>query len=125
MIWLHIIADLKKINFQKLELTEEKFKKFITHSLKETWLTELWSHYHTFWNPDEITGVIALSESHVTFHTWPEKDYISIDIFVCNLENDNSSKARMLYKSFVNFLQVWEIDEQFIERKSWKSLTDF
>ena len=118
MIWLHIIADLKKIDFQELQLTEKKMKKFITTSIKKIGLTELWSHYHTFWNLDEITWVIALAESHVTFHTWPEKDYISLDIFVCNLEENNSDKAKLLYQNIVNFLQAGEIDEQFIERKS-------
>jgi len=118
MIWLHIIADLKKIDFQKLQLTEDILKSFITDSLKEVWLTELWNHYHTFTNPDEITWVIALSESHVTFHTWPEKDYVSLDIFVCNVENNNSNKAKNLYSKFIIFLQAWEIDEQMIERKS-------
>jgi len=118
MIWLHIIADLKKINFQKLKLTENKLKIFISSSLKEIWLTELWSHYHTFWKANEITWVIALAESHITFHTWPEKDYVSLDIFVCNMENNNSNKARKLYKKFIDFLEVWEIDEQLIERKS-------
>lgn len=118
MIWLHIIADLKKIDFQKLELTENKLRDFIKLSLIEVWLTELWSHYHTFSNPDEITWVIALAESHVTFHTWPEKDYVSLDIFVCNVENNNSEKAKNLYSKFIEFLNAGEIDEQLIERKS-------
>lgn len=118
MIWLHIIADLKQINFQKLNLTQNKIQKFITTTLNEVWLTELWNHYHTFSKPDEITWVIALAESHVTFHTWPEKDYISLDIFVCNLENNNSHKAKLLYKNIIEFFQPNEIDEQLLERKA-------
>jgi S-adenosylmethionine/arginine decarboxylase-like enzyme len=118
MIWIHIIADLKKINFRKLELTENTLKTFISTSLKEVWLTELWNHYHTFTNPDEITWVIALAESHITFHTWPEKDYISLDIFVCNIENNNSNKAKALYQEFIAFVHPWEIEEQIIERRS-------
>jgi S-adenosylmethionine decarboxylase proenzyme len=118
MIWIHIIADLKKIDFKKLQLTEKKLQIFISKSLKDVWLTELWNHYHTFSNPDEITGVIALAESHITFHTWPEKKYISVDIFVCNIENNNSDKAKALYKKIVSFIKPWEIEEQIIERSS-------
>ena len=118
MIWLHIISDLKKINFDSLQLSEKKIKIFISNSIKQVWLTELWSYYHTFWKSDEITWVIALAESHVTFHTWPEKDYISLDIFVCNTENNNSEKANKLYKLFIKFIWAKEIEEKFIDRKS-------
>jgi S-adenosylmethionine/arginine decarboxylase-like enzyme len=118
MIWLHIVADLKKIDFEILELTENKLWNFITNVLIEVWLTELWSYYHTFSNPDEITWVIALAESHITFHTWPEKDYVSLDIFVCNVENNNSEKAKKLYEKFRDFLKPGDINTQMISRKS-------
>ena len=118
MIWLHIISDLKKINFDSLQLSEEKIKLFISNSIKQVWLTELWSYYHTFWKHDEITWIIALAESHVSFHAWPEKDYISLDIFVCNTTSNNSDKAKKLYNMFIEFLDAKNIKDNFIERKS-------
>ena len=30
-----------------------------------------------------VTGVLVLAESHVSIHTWPERDYAALDIFVC------------------------------------------
>jgi S-adenosylmethionine decarboxylase len=27
--------------------------------------------------------VLVLAESHVSIHTWPERDYAALDIFVC------------------------------------------
>ena len=30
-----------------------------------------------------ITGVILLAESHISIHTWPEHNYIAIDVFTC------------------------------------------
>jgi len=30
-----------------------------------------------------VTGVIILEESHLSIHTWPEFNYIAIDIFTC------------------------------------------
>lgn len=45
-----------------------------------TVLTERWHH---FGNGHGYTGVIVLSESHISIHTWPEKGYAAIDIFMC------------------------------------------
>ena len=30
-----------------------------------------------------VTGVALLAESHMSIHTWPEKGYAAIDIFMC------------------------------------------
>ena len=118
MIWLHIISDLKNINFDKLELNNEILKKNISLFLNESWLSELGSYYHTFNNKNEITCIIALAESHISIHTWPEKKYVSLDIFVCNFWENNSKKAKELYKKITNFFSPSEIDEIFIDRKS-------
>jgi len=37
---------------------------------------------HKF-NPWGITGVVLLAESHLSIHTWPEINYVAIDIFSC------------------------------------------
>lgn len=42
---------------------------------------------HKF-EPQGETIVFILSESHFTLHTYPENKYITMDIYVCNLETD-------------------------------------
>ena len=37
---------------------------------------------HQF-SPQGISGVVLISESHVTIHTWPEKGYAAVDVFTC------------------------------------------
>jgi S-adenosylmethionine decarboxylase len=37
--------------------------------------------------PQGITIVIALSESHVSCHTWPEEQCIAIDVYTCGAGN--------------------------------------
>jgi S-adenosylmethionine decarboxylase len=39
-------------------------------------------HTHTF-SSGGVTGVAILAESHITIHTWPERSYAAIDIFMC------------------------------------------
>ncbi len=38
---------------------------------------------HRFPDSDGVTGVAILAESHISIHTWPEHDYIALDIFMC------------------------------------------
>jgi S-adenosylmethionine decarboxylase len=38
---------------------------------------------HGFGDGGGITGVAILAESHISLHTWPERDYIALDIFLC------------------------------------------
>lgn len=38
---------------------------------------------HGFGEGAGITGVAVLAESHMSIHTWPEIDYLALDIFMC------------------------------------------
>lgn len=38
-----------------------------------------WKGFH----PYGVTGIILLAESHISIHTWPEKKFAAIDIFMC------------------------------------------
>ena len=47
-----------------------------------------------------ITGVIIVSESHLTLHTWPERQFLNLDVFFCNFSRDNTRKAREVFREF-------------------------
>jgi S-adenosylmethionine decarboxylase proenzyme len=40
---------------------------------------------HTFhqFSPHGVTGVVAIAESHLCIHTWPEYGYAAVDVFTC------------------------------------------
>lgn len=116
MKWTHIIADLREIDFKNLKINEGILKWFLSKIIKESWLTELWNFYHTFWKNDEITWVIALAESHISIHSWPEFSYISLDIFVCNLKNENSKKAENIFFEILKFFNCKKYDYKNIKR---------
>ncbi len=119
MIWLHIISDFIWVNFSSiLELDEKFLKKLISDLIKNNNLTELWNYYHTFSEKNEITCIVALAESHIAMHIWPEKNYISLDIFVCNFWQNNSQKAKKIYNELKKIFKPQKIEEKFIERKS-------
>lgn len=52
-----------------------------------TGATILHGHFHHFGPNAGVSGVLVLAESHVSIHTWPERDYAALDIFVCGACN--------------------------------------
>jgi len=40
-------------------------------------------HLHRFGEGAGVTGVALLAESHISIHTWPERGFAALDIFMC------------------------------------------
>lgn len=101
---IHLIGDLHDCKFSSFLENEngiDKLKTLISEKIKEAELTELGNFYH-FFGPDSVTAVICLSESHISFHTWGEENYTSLDVFVCNYQRNNSDKARKIFDYLIN-----------------------
>ncbi len=45
--------------------------------------TLLHIHLHQFSKSGGISGVAVLAESHISVHTWPERNYAAFDVFMC------------------------------------------
>ena len=45
--------------------------------------TLLHIHLHHFTPSFGVSGVAVLAESHISVHTWPERDYAAFDVFMC------------------------------------------
>ncbi len=46
--------------------------------------------FHNF-SPYGVSGVVVITESHVTIHTWPEHAYAAVDIFSCSDKLDHQT----------------------------------
>ena len=55
--------------------------------------TVLHHHFHHFTPNSGVTGVVALAESHISIHTWPERGFAAIDIFMCGDAKPKKSLA--------------------------------
>ena len=40
-------------------------------------------HLHRFTPSGGISGIAILAESHMSIHTWPERSYAAVDLFMC------------------------------------------
>ncbi len=80
----HILLDLWNVKFDNSIKT---LKKIITECILISKATLLHLHLHRFGKSQGISGVAVLAESHISVHTWPERNYIAFDIFMCGDTN--------------------------------------
>jgi S-adenosylmethionine decarboxylase len=78
----HVIADLHDVSAEVLG-SIDFWKEILIDGAKKSGATVLSNHFHHFGEGYGITGVIVLAESHISIHTWPEKNYAAIDVFMC------------------------------------------
>jgi S-adenosylmethionine decarboxylase len=78
----HVIADLHDVSADVL-CSIDFWKDLLIDAAKKSGATVLSDHFHHFGEGYGITGVIVLSESHISIHTWPEKNYAAVDAFMC------------------------------------------
>lgn len=51
--------------------------------------------FHKF-SPHGVSGMVVVSESHFSIHTWPEYKYCAVDIFTCGDLIDNHKALQFL-----------------------------
>jgi S-adenosylmethionine decarboxylase len=78
----HVIADLHDVSAELLG-SIDFWKEILIDGAKKSGATVLSDHFHHFGEGYGLTGVIVLAESHISIHTWPEKNYAAIDVFMC------------------------------------------
>jgi len=76
----HLIIDL----FEAEQLDDiEHIEATMRQCVTEAGATLLHIHLHPFEPNGGISGVAVLAESHISIHSWPEKGYAALDVFMC------------------------------------------
>jgi S-adenosylmethionine decarboxylase proenzyme len=77
----HLLLELKGCN--KELLNDISFlREALLAAAVEAGATILGESFHQF-NPQGVSGVVIIAESHICIHTWPEYGYAAADIFTC------------------------------------------
>jgi S-adenosylmethionine decarboxylase proenzyme len=102
---LHLTADLHGCAAGRAAMTDPATLRAMCQAAAQAaGLTAVAEVFHRFepgpdaraGTPVGITGVLLLAESHMAVHTWPELDAATVDVYVCNLGQDNSARAEAL-----------------------------
>jgi S-adenosylmethionine decarboxylase len=76
----HLIIDL--LGAERLD-DLEYVERTLRDCVDAAGATLLHIHLHRFTPNGGISGVAVLAESHITIHSWPERDYAALDVFMC------------------------------------------
>lgn len=83
----HVISELWGCDFEKLNDMEQIEQIFADAALKSgAEIREV--AFHKF-APQGVSGVVIISESHLTIHSFPEHGYASIDVYTCGNMDPN------------------------------------
>jgi S-adenosylmethionine decarboxylase len=77
----HCILELYACDASKLN-DESFIRTTIATAAREAGATVLQLISHRF-QPQGVTGLVLLAESHLSIHTWPESGYAAVDVFTC------------------------------------------
>ena len=78
---LHILIDLSGVDSGLLN-DPGALQGCLEEAAREGGATVLASRFRRF-EPQGVSGVVIIAESHVTCHTWPELGYAAVDVFTC------------------------------------------
>ena len=76
---VHLIVDLHGARgLDDIDLIEATLRRCVDVANA----TLLHIHLHHF-QPNGVSGVAVLAESHISIHSWPENGYAALDVFMC------------------------------------------
>ena len=81
MVGKHCILELYDCDSSKLD-DEDFLRAAMTKAAERAGATLLNLITHQF-EPQGVTGLALLAESHISIHTWPETGYAAVDVFTC------------------------------------------
>ena len=77
----HLLLELGKCDKALLD-DMDYIEEAMVGAAAEAGATIVGQSFHKF-HPRGVTGIVAIAESHLCIHTWPEHGYAAVDIFTC------------------------------------------
>lgn len=81
----HFVIDAFECQNDMLNNAKE-LEDLLTRAINQLEMEILSSHFHSFF-PQGVTGIIGISTSHFSIHTWPEHGYAALDLYTCGDQN--------------------------------------
>ena len=88
----HFLLELYRCDYVKLD--DESFLRCTLNNAAKLANAKVLNLISNKFQPQGVTAIALLAESHLSIHTWPELHYSAIDIFTCgqNMKPEISCK---------------------------------
>jgi S-adenosylmethionine decarboxylase proenzyme len=107
----HMICDFKGINNYDLLNNCTELNKMLKKICTNYNFQILGEQEYVF-TPIGCSILFLLSESHISIHTFPEKNHMSFDIYTCRQYNNNHEYLD-IYNFLINYLQASDINSTY------------
>ena len=77
----HLLLELYRCNCEKLN--DESFLRCTINKAAKLAKATVLNLISNKFEPQGVTAIALLAESHISIHTWPESNYSAVDIFTC------------------------------------------
>tara|TARA_B100000161_G_scaffold97967_1_gene69180 strand:+ start:281 stop:715 length:435 start_codon:yes stop_codon:yes gene_type:complete len=77
----HLLLELYKCDNEKLN--DESFLRCALNKAAKLANATVLNLISNKFEPQGVTAIALLAESHISIHTWPESNYSAVDIFTC------------------------------------------
>ena len=103
----HLIIDAYECQSDILN-SAEQLRELLTNTINDLGMEILSTHFHSF-TPQGVTGVIGISTSHFSVHTWPEHGYAALDLYTCGDQEIGKALKGILEKLEAKRAEVYEL----------------
>ncbi len=77
----HLLLELYRCDYEKLN--DESFLRCTLNRAAKLANATVLNLISNKFEPQGVTAIALLAESHISIHTWPESNYSAVDIFTC------------------------------------------
>ena len=81
VLGLHLLLELRECNPDLLNDVDH-IRSSLVQAAESVGAHVIGESFHKF-SPQGVTGILAIAESHISIHTWPEYCYAAADVFTC------------------------------------------
>ncbi len=98
----HLLLELYRCDYEKLN--DESFLRCAISKAAKLANATVLNLISNKFEPQGVTAIALLAESHLSIHTWPESHYSAVDIFTCG----KNMKPKIASKYLIEVLMAEE-----------------
>ena len=106
----HLLLELYRCDEEKLN--DEPFLRCSLNKAAKIAKATVLNLISNKFEPQGVTAIALLAESHISIHTWPESNYSAVDIFTCG----RNMLPELASQYLIEALQAQEHSMRIIER---------